>query len=142
MRKKLFSMVAAVAVVASACGGSGGGGDQGEVADMVIDAAAEGDLELDNDCVNDTAAKLSDDDAKKIVEAGTDGDPDVSPEAEALFDEIFNCVDASAFVDSILAQFEDDDTIDADCLREELEGLTSPDEIQEKMFDVALSCSK
>ena len=140
MRKKLFSTLAATAVVVSACGG--GGGQQGEVADMVIDAAADGGLELDSDCVNDTASKLSDDDAEKIVEAGTEGDPDVSPEAEALFDEIFNCVDASAFVDTILAEFEGDESIDADCLREELEGLTSPDEIQEKMFDIALSCSR
>lgn len=139
MRKKLFSTLAATVVVVSACGG--GGGKQGEVADLLIEAADEGGLELDNDCVNDTAAKLSDDDAEKIVEAGTDGDPDVSPEAEALFDEIFNCVDTSAFVDSILAEFEGDDSIDADCLREELEGLTSPDEIQEKMFDIAFSCS-
>jgi len=141
MRTKLFSAIAATTLVVSvsACGG-GGGGDQGEVADMLMDAASEGGLELDEDCVNDTAAKLSDDDAKKIVDAGPDGDPELSPEAEALADEIFNCVDAGAFVDTILAEFEGDDSVDTDCLREELEGLTSPDEIQDKMFDVMIDC--
>ena len=140
MRKKLLSTLAATAVVVSACGG--GGGKQGEVADLFIELAADGGLELDNDCVEDAAAKLSDDDAEKIVEAGTDGDPDVSPEAEAIGDEIFSCVDASSFVDSIVAEFENDDSIDADCLREELEELTTPDEIEEKMFDIALNCSR
>ena len=141
MRKKLFSTLAAMAVVASACGGSGGG-DQGEVADMFIELASEGGLELDRGCVEDAAARLSDEDAKALVEAGTDGDPDLSPEADEIGDSIFNCVDASSFVDSFIAEFEDEDSIDTDCLREELEGLTTPEEIEEKMFDVALSCSK
>ncbi len=140
MRKKLFSTLAATAVVVSACGG--GGGKQGEVADMFIELAADGGLELDDDCVEGRRrSKLSDDDAETIVEAGTDGDPDVSPEAEAIGDEIFNCVDASSFVDSIVAEFEDDDSIDVDCLRDELEGLSTPDEIQDKAFDIALACS-
>ena len=141
MRKKLFSTLAAMAVVASACGGSGGG-DQGEVADLFIELASDEGLELDRGCVEDAAARLSDDDAKAIVEAGTDGNPDLSPEADEIGDSIFNCVDASSFVDSILAEYEDDDTIDVDCLRKELDGLTTPEEIQDKVFDVALACSK
>ncbi|MDW3214323.1 MAG: hypothetical protein R8G01_10020 [Ilumatobacteraceae bacterium] len=139
MRKKLFSTLAATAVVVSACGG--GGGKQGEVADMFIDLASDEGLELDRGCVEDAADRLSDDDAAAIVEAGTEGTPDVSPEADEIGESIFNCVDASSFVDSIVAGYEGDDSIDVDCLRDELEGLSTPDEIQDKAFDIALACS-
>lgn len=141
MRMKLFSALAATAVVAASCGGSGGG-KQGEVADLFIELASDGGLELDSDCVKDAAEGLSDDDAEKIIEAGTEGDPELSPEAEAIGDEIFGCVDASSFVDSIIDGFEDDDSIDTDCLRDELDGLTTPEEIEDKVFDIALECSR
>jgi hypothetical protein len=145
MRWKLFSTLAVTWVAVSACGGGGGdagdGGQQREVADMFIEFASEQGIELDRDCVEEAAESLSDDDAERIVEAGTDGAPELSPEAEAVGDAMFSCADASSYVDSIVAQFEGDDSIDADCLREQFEGLTTPDEIAEKVTDAALACS-
>lgn len=138
MRTKIFSTLAVTAVVATACGG---GGQQGEVADLFMDLASDGGIELDRGCVEEAAEGLSDDDAEKIIEAGTEGNPELSPEAEAIGDSMFSCVDASSYLDSIVAQFEDDDSIDADCLRAEFEGLSTPEEIEEKIVDAALACS-
>lgn len=138
--KKLLISAIAVSLLLAACGG--GGGAQDEVADLFIELAGEENLELDDDCVRDTAARLSDDDAQAIVDAGTDGDPVVSDEAEAIGDEIFStCVNADSYVDLIVTSLaEDDDTIDADCMRAELSGL-SVDEVDDKIFDAAFSCT-
>jgi hypothetical protein len=140
MRTKPFSTLVVTAIVATACGG-GGGGQQGEVADLFMDLASEEDIELDRDCVEEAAEGLSDDDAEKIVEAGPEGDPDVSPEADAIAAAMFGCVDAGSYLDSIISQFEDDDSIDVDCLRAEFDGLTTPEEIEAKVIDAALACS-
>lgn len=140
MRTKLFSTLAVTAFVATACGG-GGGGQQGEVADLFIELASDEGIELDRGCVEDAAEGLSDDDAEKIIEAGTEGDPEVSPEADEIGNEMFSCVDAGSYIDSIVSQFEDDDSVDADCLRAELEGLTTPEEIESGLIDAALGCS-
>ncbi len=140
MRQQLFSTLTVAAVVVSACGGSGGG-KQGEVADMFIDLASDEGVELDRGCVEDAAARLSDDDAKAIVDAGTDGDADLSPEADAVGDSIFNCVDVGSYVDLMVEQFSDDDSVDAECLREKLSEMTTAAEIEEGIFDAAFACS-
>jgi hypothetical protein len=139
MRPKLLSALAVTAVVVTACGGSGG--RQSEVADLFMELAPDEGIEFDRTCVEEAAAGLSDADAQQIVEAGTEGNPQLSPEAQAIRTTMFGCDDISAHVDSIISQFEDDDLIDADCLRAEFEGLSTPDEIEEKVVDAALACS-
>jgi hypothetical protein len=104
----------------AACGG-GGGGDQGEVADKLLEAADDAGIELEADCVKEKAAKLSDDDAQKILDAGENDDPDLSPEGEALTAELFSCVSQDAFIDQITANLPEG--VDADCVRDQLEGM-------------------
>ena len=142
MRHRLTLLAAATCLVLTACGGSGSGGDQGEVADLFIELAGEEDLELDEGCVRDTTAKLSDADAAAIVEAGVDGDPEVSDDADAIADEILSCVDVSSYRDGLIdAISEGDDTIDADCLRDALGDLETAEEIDDAIFSAAFDCS-
>lgn len=119
MRTRIISTLAITTLVLSACGGSGG--SQGEVADLLIESAAEEGLELDKGCVNDVADKLSDEDAEKMVEAGVDGEADISPEAEALAFEMISCLDADSLVDSMIEEMGDE--VDADCMRDLLKDV-------------------
>jgi hypothetical protein len=104
----------------AACGG-GGGGDQAKAADMLLEQAADEGFELDADCVKDKASKLSDDDAKKIVEAGAEGDPDVSPEGDAIAAELISCFSQENLIDQMVENLPEG--VDADCVREQLEGM-------------------
>lgn len=138
MRTRLIGTLVTSAVILAACGG---GGDQGEVADMFIELAEEEGIELDRDCVVDAAKGLSDEDAEKIVEAGLEGDADVSDEAGDVGRDVFRCVDLDSYRDTIVEQFENDDSIDADCFGEELKGANTVEELDEMAFDAALACS-
>ncbi len=116
MRTRLIGSLAIATLSLAACGG-GSGGQQDEVADMMLEAASEEEgIDLDEDCVRETAGKLSDDDAKKIVDAGMDGDPELSPEADALAAEMFSCVNTDALVDEMIAEL-GGEGVDADCLK-------------------------
>ena len=126
MRTRLIGSLAIATLALTACGGGdGSSGSQGEVADMLLADAADDGLELDEDCVRETAGKLSDDDADKILEAGPDGDADVSAEAGELAAEMFGCVDTDALVDEMVAEL-GGEGVDADCLKEVL-GDVDPD---------------
>ena len=140
--KKLLTVAVSATFLFGACGGSSSSGAQGDVADMFIDIADEEGLALDNDCVRDTSAKLSDDDAQALVDAGVDGDADISDEGDAIGNEIFtSCIDADEYIDFIVESFtEDDATIDGDCMRDEFSGLTV-EEVDDKLFDAAFACS-
>ncbi|MFP5486748.1 MAG: hypothetical protein ACLGHQ_00375 [Acidimicrobiia bacterium] len=128
VRTRLIGPLAIATLALAACGG-GGGGQQGEVADMMLASAEEEGIELDDDCVRDVAGRLSDDDAAAIVEAGVDGDPDISGDADALAEEMFDCLDTDAFVDQIVAEMGGQEGLDVDCLKEVLEeqGLEAMD---------------
>lgn len=107
MRTRLFGAIAIAALVVTACGGdddggSGGGSPQDQVADMMIDmldetAETEGieGFEIDEGCLRDKVDQLSDEDARAIVAAGPDGEPEVSDEAEAVAGSMFECFDMS-----------------------------------------------
>ena len=97
-------------------------------------------IDLDRDCVEKMAAKLSDDDAKKLLQAGTEGDAELSAEGEALGDEMFSCVNMDTFVDSILAGLPDDGSIDRDCMREQLKDISDPNDIQSKATSAVVEC--
>lgn len=132
MRTRLISSLAIAALALSACGG--GDGKQDEVADLMIQAAADEDLELDEGCVRDVAGELSDDDAQKILDAGFDGDPqDLSAEAEDLANDMFGCVDTDALVDQFIGPLIEEmgeDNVDVDCIKEAMRGLdvSSPED--------------
>lgn len=127
MRRTIIGLAAAATLVLSACGG-GGGGQQGEVADLMLEQAAAEDITLDPDCVREVAGKLSDDDAAKIIEAGVDGDVELSAEGDALGEEMFNCVDMSTIVDQIVEEMGGSEMVDADCLEEVISDL-SPEQM-------------
>ena len=136
--KKLLISVLAVTIMLTACGG--GGGAQDDVADLFIEAAEGQGLGLDEGCVKDNTARLSDSDAEAIVEAGVDGDPQVSAEGDAIGDAIFErCVDLSSYIDLIVSSFAEDGDIDADCMREAFDGLTI-NEIDDNITDAAFAC--
>lgn len=103
MRTRFIATFALASLALAACGGDGGGGSaQDQVADMMMEALDEAmagedteGIEIDEDCVRDKVGELSDDDAQAILDAGPDGDPDVSAEAEAIGESMLECVDFS-----------------------------------------------
>jgi hypothetical protein len=125
MRRTLTIAAIAAGLALTACGSDDGGssvsGPQADAAQAAIDSAAEEGLTLDEDCVNDLAAQLSDEDAEK---AAADGDAALSPEGEALTVQLISCADQGEVIDSIIGAMTDGGAIiDEDCAREALEGL-------------------
>lgn len=100
LRHRIVAGLAAGALVLAACGGDdddgGGGSPQDQVADLLLTELEGEELEgvtVDEDCVRDVTGQLSDEDAEAIVEAGPDGDPDVSVSGEEIGFQILECVD-------------------------------------------------
>lgn len=99
--RRLLAGSILIATLAGCGGGDGGsgGGNQDKVADMLIDAIRTTDdtegITVDEDCVRDKVGELSDDDAKKILDAGPEGEPEgLSEEANGIGSSIFtDCVD-------------------------------------------------
>ena len=90
---------------------------------QAIDQAADEGVELDEGCVNDLAEDLSDEDAQAIVDAGPDGNPDLSDAGQSTTVELLNCIDPDALVDLFIeGMLESGEDIDEDCMREALEG--------------------
>lgn len=119
MKSRLIATMSIAALALAACGG--GGGSQDEVADMVIEQLEADGVDADEDCVRDAAGELSDEDAEKILEAGSDGEADVSDDAEAAASQLMSCVDMGSVVDSAIDDMVaemGEENVDADCIRE------------------------
>lgn len=103
MRIRIIGTVAVATLALAACGGGDGGGSaQDEVVDLMYEALEQEGISadvLDRDCMTDLVSELSDDDAEKLIEAGVDGDPDVSAEAEAIGDSMIECLDMAALME-------------------------------------------
>jgi hypothetical protein len=117
-------------------------GVQAQAADELIKQANDSNLSPDEGCIRDKAAKLSDDDAQKIVDSGTSGTPDLSPEGIAIVAAATTCISASAVVDSIVKDLPQG--VDADCVRDKLKDAnfgdilssgTMPPELQQAIKD-------
>jgi hypothetical protein len=132
--KRSSALAAILVLVLAACGSDGDGGsgggdsglsdDQAAAAQSAIDEAESGGIELDEACVNDVAAQLSDEDAAKAAAAEPGEDAELSPEGEALGLELLGCADDDALIDLFIAGMnESGETFDEDCAREKLEGL-------------------
>jgi hypothetical protein len=128
--KRTIVIAAAITVGLVACGGDSdsGGSDlsdaQAGAAAAAIEQAESGGIELDESCVNDIAAQLSDDDAAKVVAAGAEGDAELSAEGEALGVELLSCADEEALADLFITGLsESGQSFDEDCVREQLEGF-------------------
>lgn len=105
----------------SAASADGASGAQREAAQRAIDSAAERGVELDEDCVNDVASQLSDEDAE-IIAGG--GDEQVSAAGAALSLELLGCADEDALTDMFVeGMSESGQDFDEDCVREQLENF-------------------
>ena len=115
-------------VLASACNGDDGGSglteDQQAAVDQLSGVEEDEGIVLDDDCVEETAAQLSDEDAAAIAEAGPDGDPELSAEGQALTLGLMSCVDTDALVDRFIEEMDAaGQDFDEDCVRDALEGI-------------------
>jgi hypothetical protein len=128
--RRPFAIAAITAGLAlAACGSDGDSGSdagsdlpapQAAAAQSAIESAAAEGFTLDEDCVNDLAAQLSDDDAVKAAEGGEG----MSPDGEALTGELVSCADPDELIDGIIAAMGGGGVaLDEDCAREALEGL-------------------
>jgi hypothetical protein len=146
-----FAPVIVVAgLTLAACGGSDGGtsGVQSQAAKQTIDAAKDAGFDLNEACVNDIAGQLSDEDAQAIVDAGPDGDPDVSSEGSALASQLASCLSQEDLLDEFIAGMKaDGQAFDEACVRENLkdfdlgalaaqgENATPSDELLAALFE-------
>lgn len=119
MRTSVVILASVFALAVAGCGDDDGpelSSDQATAAQSVIDAAAEDGVTLDEDCVRDVAAQLSDADAALAAEDDT---AVLSPEGEALGVQLLDCADEDAIVDLFLAEI-GAEGVDEDCAREAL----------------------
>ena len=124
MRRTLTIAALTAGLALTACGSDGDSGSdlseaQAAAAQSAIDGAAEDGIALDESCVNDIAAQLSDEDAEL---AAAEGDDELSPEGEALTVSLLTCADEDALVDLFIqGMSEGGPTLDEDCAREEIQ---------------------
>jgi hypothetical protein len=114
----------AAALTLTACGDDGEGDAglseaQSAAAQSAIDSASEDGVTLDEDCVNEVAAQLTEEDAAL---AAADDDAELSPAGEALTIQLISCADSDELVDLFIAGLaESGPALDEDCAREQLE---------------------
>ncbi len=91
--RRSVAALAAAGLVLAACGGDDAS-PQDQVADIVIDAAADAGASPDSDCIRDEANKLSDSEAQLLVDAGFGPgaeDPGVSEETNEILAQMLLC---------------------------------------------------
>jgi hypothetical protein len=124
MNKTMALGVTALALMVASCGSDGGAevtGARADAAAQVIESAKAGGINLDEDCVKDLTAQLSDEDAEKLA-ASEDGDAELSAEGEALGDDVLKCASQDELVDLFISGMtESGETVDEVCARDALE---------------------
>jgi len=86
--------------------------------------AGHASVELDEECVNDIASQLSDEDAEAIVAAGPDGEADISDEGTAIGGQLMSCADQDEIIDVVIQPLQSSgQEFDEACVREGLEGV-------------------
>jgi hypothetical protein len=107
----------------AACGGN----DVDTVVTRLAKGGKEAGITLDKGCAKKVVEKLSKDDLKLLIDAGEDDDPTLSDEGEALKADLFGCVDNAEFIDALMKEIPEDDTLDRDCVRKALEAIDPTD---------------
>lgn len=124
MNKTVALGVTALAFMVASCGSDGGTevtGAQADAAAKVVESAKAGGINLDEDCVKELTAQLSDEDAEKLA-ASEEGSAELSPEGEALGDDVLACASQDELVDLFISGMsESGETVDEDCARDALE---------------------
>lgn len=123
-------VVAGLAV--TACGG-GSSSDRGEAVDLFVETMDGGGVEVDRGCAEKVVDKMSDDDVEAIIDESNGRDATLSPDGQALADDLLDCVDTSALItDDLIDQIVEGagDNVDAECMRDALENLdlSNPDD--------------
>ena len=120
--RRITALLATSVLLFAACGDDDdddAGGVQAEAADEFIDQMEDGDVDPDEECVHTAFADMSDDDAQRIVDAGSDETPDLSPEAMAIVTEATtSCASSEDLLDSIIEGLPEG--VDGDCVRDRL----------------------
>ena len=146
--RRITALLASSVLLVAACGGDdddddGAGGIQADAADEFIQQMEDEDVEPDEECVREAFADMSDDDAQRIVDAGTEETPELSPEAMAIVTEATtSCASSEDLLNSIIEGLPEG--IDADCVRDQLADAdfgdmmssgTLPPEVEEAMIE-------
>jgi hypothetical protein len=123
MKKTVALGMTAMAFMIVSCGSDGGTevtDAQADAAASVVESAKDNGVTLDADCVEELTAQLSDEDAEKLAAAG-DGSAELSPEGEALGDEVLSCAPQDELVDLFISGMsESGEDVDEDCARDAL----------------------
>lgn len=127
MKKARVFLLPVALLAVAACGSDDGGADltddQQAAADQFM-AQEDAEIVFEQDCVEEKAAELSDDDAKAIAETGPDGTPELSEDGERLTLELAACIDSDALVDEFITGMQESgEEFDEECVREGLEGF-------------------
>ena len=123
--RKITALLASSVLLVAACGGDdddSAGGVQNDAADEFIQEMKDSDVTPDEECVRTAFADMSDDDAQRIVDAGSDENPDLSPEAMAIVTEATaSCASSEDLLNTIIEALPEG--IDGDCVRDKLAGF-------------------
>jgi hypothetical protein len=143
--RKITALLASSVLLVAACGGDddSASGVQSDAADEFIQQMKDGDVNPDEECVHTAFADMSDDDAQRIVDAGSDETPDLSPEAMAIVTEATaSCASSEDLLNSIIESLPEG--VDGDCVRDKLDGVdfgdvvssgTMPPEVEEALTE-------
>ena len=139
MKQLRFVAPIALLVLAGACNSDDGNDDAGEpgdaggseltedqqtAADQLLAIGEDEGLPFDVDCVEQQAAKLSDEDAAAIVAAGPDGDVELSADGDAVTRGLYDCIDNELLVDRFIDEMQTSGAdVDEQCMRDALEGV-------------------
>ena len=97
-------------------------GVQNDAAEELIKQADDGNLDPDEGCIREKAANLSDEDAQKIVDAGSSSDtPELSAAGLAIVAETMSCVSTDEMMNQVIEGLPEN--VDADCVRDKLEDI-------------------
>jgi ribosomal protein L12E/L44/L45/RPP1/RPP2 len=140
--RNIVGTLVVAALTVTACGG-GSSGDRAEAVDLFVEAMDDEGVEVDRECAENVADKLSDDDVKAIIDESDGGDATLSPAGEALSDELLDCVDTSSLIsDEFIDQIVEGagDGVDADCIRDALEDLDLSNPEDPAVVTAMLAC--
>jgi len=120
-------LFAAGVLVLSACGDGSSpslSADQERVVDLVMESSTDSGLALSEPCVRDVIAKMPPEDAEKLADSELGADIELTPEGEALGEELITCLDRDEFIDALVADLSAGGvSVDRDCIADALEGV-------------------
>jgi hypothetical protein len=123
--RRLIVLIAVGALVLGACGSDDSSteltADQERVVELVMETSGAEGLELNEPCVRDVISKLSPPDAKTLADNELGGNVELSPEGEALGEDLVTCLDRDKFIDALVADLNAGGVnVERDCIADAL----------------------